>query len=115
MYLRGTPPGSPACGTNSLAASPSAPPGYFEFGMLHEILHTLGFVASNAPREHAAGHVPESNDLMYSGTAPWALPNLVLDIGQDDYYGANVPAGVLNLRDSPFLLAAAGVDARSAR
>ena len=76
--------------------------------MIHEILHTLGFVPANAPRQTLTGHVPEPNDLMYAGSAPWALPNLVLDVGHNDYYGENVPAGVPNLRDSPFLLSATG-------
>ena len=106
MYLRGTPPGAPACSTNSVAASPRSPPGYFELSMLHELLHTLGYVAANAPREHANGHVPEPNDLMYAGPGPWRTPNLVLDVGRDDYYGGSVPAGVPNLATSPFLLPA---------
>ena len=76
--------------------------------MIHEILHTMGFVAANAPRQTLSGHVPETNDLMYAGSAPWGLPNLVLDVGRNDYYGDNVPAGVTNLRDSPYLLSATG-------
>jgi hypothetical protein len=79
-----------------------------ELAMIHEVLHTLGFVPASAPREHLGGHVPEPNDLMYAGSAPWAVPNLVLDVGRDDYYGDNVPAGVLNLRDSAYLLPASG-------
>jgi hypothetical protein len=104
MYLQGTPAGAPGCNTNPFATSASSAPGYMEFGMIHEIIHTLGFVASNAPRQTLSGHVPEPNDLMYAGSAPWALPNLVLDLGRNDYYGDNVPAGVPNLRDSPFLV-----------
>jgi hypothetical protein len=30
---------------------------YMDYGMLHEILHTQGFVALGAPNQHAAGHV----------------------------------------------------------
>ena len=108
MYLQGTPTGAFPCNTNPFATSPTAPPGYMEFGMIHEILHTLGFVATNAPHQTLSGHLPEPNDLMYAGSAPWALPNLVLDVGRDDYYGDNVPAGVLNLRDSPYLMPATG-------
>ena len=44
MYLRGEPPGAPACATNELGASLEHP-GYFEFGMLHELVHTLGRIA----------------------------------------------------------------------
>ena len=109
MYLQGTPPGAPPCNTNAFAASPTASPGYLEFGMIHEVLHTLGFVASAAPHHHLNGHVPEPNDLMYAGTQPWGLPNLVLDVGRDDYFGDNVPPTARNLRDSPFLLPASAV------
>jgi hypothetical protein len=108
MYLQGTPAGAAGCNTKPFATSPTQAPGYMEFGMIHEIIHTLGFVPANAPRQTLSGHVPEPNDLMYAGSAPWALPNLVLDVGRNDYYGDNVPVGVLNLRDSPFLLPAAG-------
>jgi hypothetical protein len=104
MYLRGTPPGAPACDTNVLAPSPDAPAGYLELAMLHEVLHTLGLVGDGAPREHARGHVPEPNDLMYAGGEPWRPA--VLDVGGDDYFGANVPAGVPNLAASPYLLPA---------
>ena len=106
MYLQGTPPGAPGCNTNPFATSPNAAPGYLEYSMLHEVLHTLGFVAANAPRQRLGGHVPEPNDLMYSGSLPWGLPNLALDVRHDDYFGDNVPAGTLNLRDSPYLLPA---------
>ncbi len=111
MYLRGTPPDAPACSTNDLASSPTAAPGYFEFGMLHEILHTLGFVADNAPHEHARGHVPEPTDLMYAGVEPWQPATL--DVGQDDYYGNNVPPEVLNFTNSPFLLPSAAGQQRA--
>lgn len=108
MYLQGTAPGAPNCNTNPFATSPTAAPGYLEYGMIHEVLHTLGFVAANAPHQRLNGHLPEPNDLMYAGTLPWALPNLVLDVGHDDYFGENVPAGTLNLRDNAFLLPATG-------
>lgn len=86
MYLKGEPPGAPPCATNSLAG-PGAPPGYFEFAMLHEILHTLGFAAACAPHHTLAGHVSDSpNDLMWAGDAAWQLPSR-LDIGGEDYYG----------------------------
>lgn len=83
MYLRGAPPGAPPCASSPLPG----PPGYFEWGMLHELFHTLGFVASCAPRHTRAGHVSEpANDLMYAGDAPWQLPPS-LDVGRNDYYG----------------------------
>ncbi|MEO8193423.1 MAG: Ig-like domain-containing protein [Gemmatimonadales bacterium] len=102
MYLQGTPPGAPACNTNSLPSSPTAAPGYLDFAMLHEIMHTMGFVASNAPNHTLSGHVAgDPRDLMYAGSLPWA-PS-ILDVGKDDYFGPNVPAGVLNLQNSLFL------------
>jgi hypothetical protein len=56
-----------------------------EFGMLHEIMHTLGYVPKCAPHHTRAGHSSDStSDLMYAGDAPWA-PS-VLDPGHDDYY-----------------------------
>jgi hypothetical protein len=86
MYLKGAPPGSIPCATNRLAEG-GGPPGFFEFGMLHELLHTLGFVAQCAPHHTRAGHASDNpNDLMWAGDAPWQLPPR-LDIGRDDYYG----------------------------
>jgi hypothetical protein len=86
MYLKGEPPGSSPCWTNSLAA-PGAEPGYMDIAMLHELVHTLGFVAECAPHHTLNGHASDSpNDLMWSGNAPWQLPPR-LDIGRDDYYG----------------------------
>ena len=101
MYLYGTPPGAPACATNILGSSETNP-GYFEFGMLHEILHTLGFVATCAPHQTLRGHVSDSSsDLMYAGPSPWKLPP-VLDIGRDDYYGHSL-ARCPDFITSPYL------------
>jgi len=103
LYLEGTPSGAPPCNTNPFAASPTAAPGYIEFAMIHEIMHTMGFVSSGAPHSVAAGHVSDSNlDLMYAGALAWQPSTL--DVGHDDYYGTTLPAGVLNLAASPFLL-----------
>jgi hypothetical protein len=101
MYLRGEPPGAPACATNRFAG-PGDPPGYFEFGMLHELLHTLGFAAECATHHHLAGHVRDNpNDLMWAGDAPWQLPPR-LDIGRDDYYGHG-RSDCPDLATSPYL------------
>jgi hypothetical protein len=108
VFLRGTPPDGPPCSTNVLGGSV---PGYLEFGMLHEIVHTLGFVPSCAP--HATTfrgpHVSDSEfDLMWSGPLPWRTdrPDLMrLDVGHDDYYGHG-RAGCLDLANSPYLVAA---------
>jgi hypothetical protein len=103
LYLHGLPTGPIPCDTNSFAGE-SDPPGYWEYGWIHEILHTLGFVAACAPNEHLNGHVTSpTNDLMYAGTEPWDLSgDVVLDDGNDDYY-AHDNAGCLDLADSAFL------------
>ncbi len=100
MYLHGTPPGATPCSDHPFGESPSTP-GYLEISMLHEIIHTLGFVASCAPHQHHGGHTSEApNDLMYQGPEPW-VPD-TLDIGHDDYYG-NGGSGCLDLANSAFL------------
>ena len=48
IYLRGTPPGAPACATNALSADGVAM-GYFEYAMIHELFHGLGAVPTCAP------------------------------------------------------------------
>ena len=103
LYLQGTPPGSVPCNATPFATSTTSAPRYLEFAMLHELLHTLGFVSTSAPHFSAAGHVNDSpTDLMYSGPLPWAPA--VLDVGQDDYYRpAGLPSGVLNLATSTYL------------
>jgi hypothetical protein len=101
MYLKGEPPGAPPCWTNALAA-PGAEPGYFDIGMLHELVHTLGFVAECAPHHTRNGHASDSpNDLMWAGDAPWQLPPR-LDIGRDDYY-RHGRVGCADLARSEFL------------
>ena len=67
-------------------------PGYAEFVLLHEMVHTLGFVPTCAPNYFVPGpwHVDDDpRDLMWSGRAgqsPWELPP-ILDVGRDDYFG----------------------------
>jgi hypothetical protein len=108
LYLQGhddrvTPPAS--CGANPVGADP-ANPRYFDYSMVHEIVHTLGFVAACAPHISVTAHVDDAtDDLMYSprtaGGAPWQFP-AVLDAGHDDYYDHSIP-GCLDLADSAFL------------
>ena len=86
MYLRGRPPGLAPCESNSFAAA-TAPPAYWEYSMLHDILHGLGVVPICAPHHHLGGHVSDfANDLMWAGSLPWLFPAR-LDIGRNDYYG----------------------------
>jgi hypothetical protein len=107
MYLKGTPL-NVSC-ARPFVSSQTAFPGYWEFAMLHDLLHTFGVVSTNAPHHTAdrPAHVPEPNDLMYSGTLPWVIDQTtVVDVGGDDYFGANVPAGVTKLSDSPYVISA---------
>jgi hypothetical protein len=84
MYLNGLPQGPVPCSSNPLR---SDTPWYWEFAMLHDLLHTLGIVPTCAPHHWRAAHVSDSpNDLMWAGDEPWQLPPQ-LDIGRDDYYG----------------------------
>lgn len=86
VYLRGAPAGWIPCSSNPLAA-PGGTAGYMDFAMLHELVHTLGFVATCAPHHTLRGHASDSpNDFMWAGDQPWQLPPR-LDIGRDDYYG----------------------------
>ncbi len=82
LYLKG----DPGCSFVTVGGSIDNP-GYFEFAMIHEIMHTIGLVPFCAPHQVLGGHVPEPNDLMYGfdGVHAWILPP-VLDIGHDDYY-----------------------------
>ncbi len=72
-----------------------------DFAVLHEVLHTMGFVPTCAPHHTRSGHVSDDpRDLMYAGDEPWR-PS-VLDVGQDDYYHAH-RLGCLELAVSPYL------------
>ena len=85
--------------TGSFAVSP---PGYFDFGLLHELVHSLGYVPSCAPHAASQDHVNDSAyDLMWGG-GPWAsLPDMQLDVGRDDYFEAHIP-GCPDLSGSRF-------------
>ncbi len=105
MYLHGLPQGPIPCDSVSFT-SPGGGPMYLEFGMLHEIMHSLGFVPSCAPNEWRNGHVSDSaDDLMWGGDTPWAPSGwsaVVLDAGHDDYFRTSIP-GCLDFADSAYL------------
>ena len=109
------------CDSDKLASSSTAPPGFLEFAGEHEDAHTLGAVHPGAPHYEAVcsngGHVNDSpNDLMWCGPDPWT-PSMV-DIGGDDYFDPDkdkIPAGVTNIADSPFLVAASALEVAVAR
>ncbi len=85
-------------------------PGYFEIGVLHEVLHVIGFTPRCAPHASADGygdHVHDSpTDLMYGpdakSPAGWNWFHAVLDYNHDDYYRAHIP-GCPDLSESPYL------------
>ncbi len=97
MYLQGMPPATTVpCGESRPWGQPSLVPNYIDYGMLHELVHSLGFVPQSAPHQHSQGHVFDATaepqrDLMYSprtsSDPPWGIDaGLLLDIGSDDYY-----------------------------
>jgi hypothetical protein len=114
MYLRGLPPGvTQPCGDSRPWGQASLVPNYIDYGMLHEVVHSMGFVPQSAPNQHASGHVFDTasnepaRDLMYSPRGSqdpgWnidAAGGLLLDIGGDDYF-ATSPA--LDLQKSSLL------------
>jgi hypothetical protein len=103
LYLNGLPDSDSPCGRRRFAADAKARPGFREYAMLHEIVHTLGGVPARAPNHHRAGHVRgQTNDLMYAGEAPWRFP-CVLDPGRNDYYGHG-REGMFDLARSGFLV-----------
>ena len=101
-YLRGGPNFARPCSTNRFAAANEAP-AYWEYVMVHEVVHGLGFAAACAPHHHRAGHVTAPNDdLMWAGdTGFWTFP-AKLDVGKDDHYGHG-RADCPDLAHSPYL------------
>jgi hypothetical protein len=111
MYLRAWPSHdprpcseAPGIGTGLLA------PGYFEIGLLHEVMHSLGFTPRCAPHASVDGygdHVDDSpTDIMYGpdvrSTAGWNWSHAVLDYNHDDYYRARIP-GCPDLANSAYI------------
>jgi mannan endo-1,4-beta-mannosidase len=102
MYLNGLPDGPVPCSTNPFAPE-GGEPGYMEYAMLHELVHTLGFVPACAPNNNRVSHTgTPPNDLMYAGDDPWDLNGVVLDEDNDDYYGHDA-LDCIDLEDTPFL------------
>jgi hypothetical protein len=111
MYLQAQPTNDPRpCSDAPGFGTGTDRPGYFEIGLLHEVLHTLGFTPQCAPHASADGygdHVDDSNtDLMYGPDAKsqlgWNWSHAVLDFNHDDYYRAHI-SGCPDLVDSPYL------------
>jgi len=111
MYLQAWPTNDPRpCSDAPGFGTGTGQPGYFEIGLLHEVLHTLGFTPRCAPHASADGygdHIHDSpTDLMYGPDAEspggWNWSRAVLDFNHDDYYRAHIP-GCPDLSESPYL------------
>ena len=111
MYLQAQPTNDPRpCRDAPGFGAGTDRPGYFEIGLLHEVLHTIGFTPHCAPHASADGygdHVDDSpTDLMYGpdarSPAGWDWSHAALDVNHDDYYRANIQ-GCPDLANSPYL------------
>lgn len=97
VYMRSTQPGFPCYDPTQSRARIT----YMDYAILHELIHTLGLVATCARNHTRAGHTSDDpRDLMYAGDQGW-VPSL-LDAGHDDYYGHSI-AGCPDLARSEFL------------
>jgi hypothetical protein len=105
LYLKGLPNASVPCDANKFTTDVNKP-GYREFSMLHEAVHTIGFVATCAPNHVLDGHVSDDpRDLMYAGPLTWR-PS-ILDINRNDYYG-HYNAGCPDLAKSSYVTGVPG-------
>jgi len=114
LHLGGKPPGVTTTCSDALPwGQASLVPNYIDYAILHENVHSMGFVPQGAPNEQSQGHVYDTSaaeparDLMYSprtSTDPaWAVTSpggLILDINHDDYWGT---APALDLSRSSLL------------
>jgi len=102
MYLR-APSGQSTCGDVRPWGRASLVPEYVDYGMLHETLHSMGYVPATAPNQHSSGHAYDTaaaepaRDILYSPRPgqldpAWAVAHpdgLLLDINGDDYFGTS--------------------------
>jgi len=113
MYLKST-IGGVGCEARPWG-EPSSALGYFDWAMLHDLMHGLGIVPASAPNQHVFGHAFDSRaaqpqiDLMYAPRIGMTDPGwnidapggLVLDLNRDDYFGHD--GGQVELGRSAFL------------
>lgn len=109
VYLRGRfGGGTQNClDLTGMAETATETPRYWDFAMLHEMLHVLGIVGAAAPHHAASapGHVGDApTDLMYAGAAPWQPSTF--DVGKDDYAGNALAGGLPNFMTSSYSEAA---------
>lgn len=105
LYLRGE-PSSGRCDSRPFVSNETDFPQYWEFAALHDIIHVFGIVSENAPSYTSdfPAHVHESSDLMYSGSLPWILGEKTdIDVLGKNYFGPDVPDGVVQLTDSQYI------------
>lgn len=113
MYLKSTIGGQP-CEARPWGQTSGAL-GYFDWAMLHDLLHGLGIVPAQGANHHSFGHVFDARatrpaiDLMYSPRPGRSDPSwdidapggLVLDLNRDDYLDHD--GGFVDVRRSAFL------------
>ena len=100
VYLTGSDSRS---SSSCIGPSGTSPPSYLDFSLLHELVHSLGYVPACAPHATSTQHADDSPlDLMW-GNGPWAsLEGMQLDVGHDDYFDAFLP-GCPDLAGSRYL------------
>jgi hypothetical protein len=99
LYLRSVQPGFPCYDPTKSPAGLQL----MDLAILHELMHTMGFVPTCAPHFTRAGHVSDDyHDLMWAGDSPPYWDPTTLDVGHDDYYDAHIP-GCPDFADSPYL------------
>ena len=109
IYMHGHSPYNIPCKRYRFATDYTQPKS-FDAVLMHEIIHTLGFLPSCSPHktkdygkdfQHATD---DPSDLMSTDyTTWWEDPTkAVLDYNHDDYYDANIP-GCPDLKNSAFL------------
>lgn len=113
MYLGGEIPGFLPCDAEPWG-EPDLVPRYVDYGMLHELVHSLGAVDLLAPNQHASGHAYDARaatperDLMYSpredrADPSWDTPaGLILDLDRNDYFDHGDP-DMVDVARSAFL------------
>jgi hypothetical protein len=75
---------------------------YMAVTEVHEVVHNLGAVSTEAPHQCDSGHVCDSaGDLMAAAGTSNNLFEYALDVGHDDYYGHS--GSWWDVQDSPFL------------
>lgn len=99
MFIKNKPGSSLNCETSNIGSGMN----YWEFAMLHDTVHAMGFVQPCAPNYNPskpAHVVDDPRDLMYTGSGNWN-PSII-DVGNNDYFKHNNACA--DLEDSPYLI-----------